>query len=80
MGVDYATTLTQALLQVFAIKVTVCSVFPTPTSYLPFPNTSFPFPSYGWSYSHSHGNPMLPMGSQSSPFPCTSHVWNSVPS
>ena len=30
-----------------------------------------PFPSHGLSYTHSHGNPMGPMGSQSFPFPCT---------
>jgi len=49
MGVDYATMLTQALLQVLARYSMQC--FPTPTSW-------FRFPSHGWSYSHSHGYPM----------------------
>ena len=39
--------------------------------FIPIP---IPFPSHGWFYSHSHGNPMRPMGSQSFPFPCTSLV------
>ena len=38
---------------------------PIPMHLIPIP---IPFPSHGWSYTHSHGNPM---GSQSSPFPCT---------
>jgi len=41
---------------------------PIPMHLIPIPIS---FPSHGWSYSHSHGNPMGPMGSQSSPFPCT---------
>ena len=41
---------------------------PIPMHLIPIP---IQFPSHGWSYSHSHGNPMGPMGSQSSPFPCT---------
>ena len=53
------------------LLVTVCSVFPTPTSSFPFPCTSFPFP---W---ESHGNPMKPVGSQSSPFPCNSFTFPS---
>jgi len=67
----YATTLTQALLQVFASYSMQC-VFHIPTSQFPFSCNSFPFPSHRWSYSHSHGNAMRPMGSQSFPFPCTS--------
>ena len=52
-GVDYATTLTQALLQVLA-SYSMQRFFQLPRL-----------------NSHSHGNPMGPMGSQSSPFPCT---------
>jgi len=72
--VDYATTLTQALLQVLA-SYSVQRLFsnshvltPIPVHLIPIP---IPFPSQGWSYSHSHRNPMGPMGFQSFPFPCT---------
>ena len=41
---------------------------PIPMHFIPIP---IPSPSHDWFYSHSHGNPMGPMGSQSSPFPCT---------
>ena len=74
-GVDYATTLTQALLQVLA-SYTICSVF------FQFPRLNSHSHALN---SHSHHIPipwlillpfpweshMGPMGSQSSPFPCT---------
>jgi len=43
-------------------------ITPIPMHLIPIP---VPFPSHGWSYTHSHRNLMGPMGSQSSPFPCT---------
>ena len=65
-GIDYAITLTQALLQVLASYS--MQRFSNSHVLTPIP---IPLPSHGGSYSHSHGNPMGPMGSQSSPFPCT---------
>ena len=71
-GVDYATTLTQALLQVLAsYSIQRFFQFPRLNSHSHALN------------SHSHPMadltpiPMGPMGSQSSPFPCTPllHIW-----
>jgi len=57
------------------LLVTVCSgFFPLPHLNSHFPQTLIPFPSHGWSFSHSHGNPMQPMRSLSFPFPCISLV------
>jgi len=73
MGVDYATTLTQALLQVLAsycMQRFFNSHVLTPIHMHLIPIHML-FQSHGWSCSHYHGNPMEPMGSQSSPFPCT---------
>ena len=49
---------------------------PIPIHLIPI---SIPFPSHGWSYTHSHGNPMGLMGSQSSPFPCTPLIPMKIP-
>jgi len=58
-GVDYATTLTQALSQVLA-SYSMQRFFsnshvltPIPMHLIPIP---IPFPSHGWSYSHSHAH------------------------
>ena len=70
-GEDYATTLTQALMQVLAgYSLQRFFQLPRLNSHIPMHLIPIfiPFPSHGWSYTHSHGNPM---GSQSSPFPCT---------
>ena len=76
MGVDYATTLTGALLQVLASYRMQCFshfhvLIPMPMHFIPIP---IPFPSHGSSYSHYHGNPTGPMRPRSFPFPRTSLV------
>jgi len=73
MGVDYATTLTQSLSKVLASYSMQCF------SHSHVINWFIPIPSHGWSYSHgSHGKPVGPMKSQSSPFPCTSSTHSPV--
>ena len=66
MGTGYATTPTQALLQVLASYSMQC--ISHSHVLIPIPCTSFPFPSHVRSYSYSDGGPMGPMGSQYSPF------------
>ena len=44
-------------------------IIPIPMHLIPIPII---FPSHGWFYSHFYGNPIGHMGSQYSPFPCTS--------
>jgi len=61
------------------LLVSVCSdLSPLQRLNSHFPHTLIPFPSHGWSYSHSHGNPMGAMGSQPFPFLCICLVWTYV--
>jgi len=82
MGVDYATLLTKALLQVLASYImqlfSNSHVFIFISISMHLISIPIPFISNGWSYAHSHGYPMAPMGFNPSPFPCTSLRWRSM--